>query len=88
MGCFALKNHPTEFNPRAACQCRILGLKLDELFYHRVSRKVRRDGTVAWGGNRFEVDYGANCKTRERRPASPRWPISELEFLSMEPPCK
>jgi len=39
---------------------RLLGskaLKLDELFYHRVSRKVRRDGTVAWGGNRFEVDY-------------------------------
>jgi transposase InsO family protein len=32
-------------------------LKLDELFYHRVSRKVRRDGTVAWGGCRFEVDY-------------------------------
>lgn len=39
---------------------RMLGtkaLKLDELFYHRVSRKVRRDGTVAWNGNRFEVDY-------------------------------
>jgi len=39
---------------------RLLGskaLKLDELFYHRVSRKVRRDGTVAWNGNRFEVDY-------------------------------
>ncbi len=32
-------------------------LKLNELFYHRVSRKVRRDGTVAWDGNRFEVDY-------------------------------
>jgi len=32
-------------------------LKLDELFYHRVSRKVRRDGTVAWDGRRFEVDY-------------------------------
>jgi len=32
-------------------------LKLDELFYHRVSRKVRRDGTVAWDGHRFEVDY-------------------------------
>jgi len=32
-------------------------LTLDELFYHRVSRKVRRDGTVAWNGNHFEVDY-------------------------------
>ena len=31
--------------------------KLDELFYHRVSRKVRRDGTVAWNSMRFEVDY-------------------------------
>jgi transposase InsO family protein len=32
-------------------------LKLDELFYHRVSRKVRRDSTVGWGNRRFEVDY-------------------------------
>jgi len=32
-------------------------LKLDELFYHRVSRKVRRDGTVAWNGEHFEVEY-------------------------------
>ncbi len=39
---------------------RLLGSKaqkLDELFYHRVSRKVRRDGTVAWNGDRFEIDY-------------------------------
>lgn len=32
-------------------------LKLDELFYHRVSRKVRRDATIGWDGRRFEVDY-------------------------------
>jgi len=39
---------------------RSLGTKaatLDELFYHRDSRKVRRDGTVAWHGRRFEVPY-------------------------------
>jgi len=30
---------------------------------------------------------GANCKTRERRSASPRWPVSALKFRSMEPPC-
>jgi len=31
--------------------------RLDELFYHRVTRKVRRDGTVAYQGKRFEVPY-------------------------------
>lgn len=31
--------------------------RLDELFYHRVTRKVRRDGTVAYLGKRFEVPY-------------------------------
>ncbi len=30
---------------------------LDELFYHRLSRKVRKDGTVAYQGQRFEVPY-------------------------------
>ena len=39
---------------------RALGSKaaiLDEIFYHRVSRKVRRDGTVSWLNKRFEVAY-------------------------------
>ncbi len=31
--------------------------RLDELFYHRLSRTVRKDGTVAYGGKRFEVPY-------------------------------
>ena len=31
--------------------------RLDELFYHRVSRKVRKDGTVTYQGGRFEVPY-------------------------------
>lgn len=35
--------------PRAA--------RLDELFYHRVERKVRKDGTVSYQGRRFEVPY-------------------------------
>jgi putative transposase len=31
--------------------------RLDELFYHRIKRKVRKDGTVAYQGQRFEVPY-------------------------------
>ena len=31
--------------------------RLDELFYHRVQRKVRKDGTVFYCGERFEVPY-------------------------------
>jgi transposase InsO family protein len=34
-----------------------LAARLDELFYHRPTRKVRKDGTVAYQGNRFEVPY-------------------------------
>ena len=30
---------------------------LDTLFYHRISRKVRKDGTVSYDGQRFEVPY-------------------------------
>ena len=31
--------------------------KLDEIFLHRYQRKVRKDGTISYGGQRFEVDY-------------------------------
>jgi transposase InsO family protein len=31
--------------------------RLDELFYHRVERTVRKDGTVSYQGERFEVPY-------------------------------
>lgn len=31
--------------------------QLDALFYHRISRKVRKDGTVAYQGEHFEVPY-------------------------------
>ncbi len=34
-----------------------LAARLDELFYHRVTRKVRKDGTVSYQGDRFEVPY-------------------------------
>jgi transposase InsO family protein len=34
-----------------------LAARLDELFYHRLTRKVRKDGTVSYQGNRFEVPY-------------------------------
>ena len=41
--------------PRAA--------RLDELFYHRISRKVRKDGTVSYQGERFEVPYELSGQT-------------------------
>ncbi|MBU2779824.1 transposase, partial [Acidithiobacillus caldus] len=31
--------------------------RIDDLFYHRLPRKVRKDGTVSWEGRRFEVPY-------------------------------
>jgi len=34
-----------------------LATQLDALFYHRVERKVRKDGTVSYQGQRFEVPY-------------------------------
>ncbi len=34
-----------------------LAARLDALFYHRVTRKVRKDGTVSYQGERFEVPY-------------------------------
>jgi putative transposase len=34
-----------------------LAARLDELFYHRVRRQVRKDGTVSYQGSRFEVPY-------------------------------
>ncbi len=34
-----------------------LAARLDELFYHRISRQVRKDATVSYQGHRFEVPY-------------------------------
>ena len=34
-----------------------LAARLDELFYHRITRKVRKDATVSYQGQRFEVPY-------------------------------
>jgi hypothetical protein len=45
---------------------RLLGQKaarLDELFHHRVARKVRRDGTVSYQGRDFEVPFELSGKT-------------------------
>jgi hypothetical protein len=44
---------------------RLLGQKaarLDELFHHRVARKVRKDGTVSYQGRDFEVPYELSGK--------------------------
>lgn len=37
--------------------------QLDAIFYHRVSRKVRKDGTVSYQGQDFEVPYELSGKT-------------------------
>jgi len=36
--------------------------RLDELFHHRIERKVRKDGTVSYQGSRFEVPYELSGK--------------------------
>jgi len=37
--------------------------KLDELFYHRVKRKVRKDSSISYEGKVFEVPYLLANKT-------------------------
>jgi len=34
-----------------------LAHQLDELFYHRIQRTVRKDGTISYNGKFFEVPY-------------------------------
>lgn len=31
--------------------------QLDELFYHRIVRKVRKDSTISWQGSVYDVPY-------------------------------
>jgi putative transposase len=40
-----------------------LAHQLDELFYHRIQRKVRKDGTISYAGQCFEVPYCLSQKT-------------------------
>lgn len=40
-----------------------LAHQLDELFYHRIQRKVRKDGTISYEGQFFEVPYCLSQKT-------------------------
>jgi len=40
-----------------------LAARLDELFYHRITRKVRKDGTVSYQGERFEVPYELSARS-------------------------
>ena len=40
-----------------------LATRLDEIFYHREQRKVRKDGSVSYQGTRFEVDYHLSGET-------------------------
>ena len=51
---------------RDLARIRSLGVKaagLDALFHHRVPRLVRKDGTVSYLGERFEVPYELSGKT-------------------------
>ena len=51
---------------RDLARIRSLGAKaaqLDALFHHRISRFVRKDGTVSYLGQRFEVPYELSGKT-------------------------
>jgi len=57
---------PLERYQRDLPNIRLLGQKaarLDELFHHRVVRKVRKDGTVSYQGRDFEVPYELSGKT-------------------------
>lgn len=36
---------------------------IDEIFYHRYARKVRKDGTIQWNGQLFEVPFELVCTT-------------------------
>ncbi len=40
----------------------VLAEQIDELFYHRALRKVRKDGTVSYQGAHFEVPYELSGK--------------------------
>ena len=40
-----------------------LAARLDALFYHRVTRKVRKDSTVSYQGDRFEVPYALSGRS-------------------------
>ncbi len=51
---------PLQRYQRDLARIRTLGVlaeQIDELFYHRVARKVRKDGTVSYQGSHFEVPY-------------------------------
>jgi putative transposase len=51
---------PLERYQQDLARIRTLGQRaatLDALFHHRIARKVRRDGTVSYQGDRFEVPY-------------------------------
>lgn len=57
---------PLERYQQDLAKIRLLGQKaarLDELFHHRVARKVRKDGTVSYQGKDFEVPYELSGKT-------------------------
>jgi transposase InsO family protein len=59
--------------------------RLDELFYHRIQRKVRKDGTVSFQGNRFEVPYELSGRTIQLVVDPQREHAIAVESLDGEP---
>ena len=56
---------PLQRYQRDLARIRTLGVlseRIDDIFHHRVERKVRRDGTVSYQGERFEVPYELSGK--------------------------
>lgn len=41
----------------------LIAHKIDDYFYHRLARRVKKDGTVSWESKKFEVDYTLVGKT-------------------------
>jgi transposase InsO family protein len=59
--------------------------RIDEIFLHRESRKVRKDGTVSYGGSLFEVPYELSGRTIWLKVDPHRQTIVGLEDKQGEP---
>ncbi|MEM5373398.1 Mu transposase C-terminal domain-containing protein, partial [Paraburkholderia azotifigens] len=62
-----------------------LAAQLDELFWHRVARHVRRDGTVSYQNRRFEVPYELTGQTVMLVVDPPAGTVVRIESQTGEP---
>lgn len=58
---------------------------LDEMFYHRIQRKVRKDGTVSFCGQRFEVAWELSGRTVQLVVDPHGEKVIEVESLEGQP---